>query len=227
VPFRDEDIYQATRPSLDAAFANPIRVEALASTAFDGAVFLTSDELELYFSSERAGGAGKRDLWVSRRAQASAAFGAPTPVTALNSADNEQNPSLTADGLLLFFASDRDGNLDDIWVAFRVNRGGAFSRPMKAPGLNSAAKDTAPFVTPDGLAVYFTSDRAGGKGGLDIYTATRANRLVAFETPTVLATISSNVHDEDPALSLDGRELYFASGRNGKGFSLYRASRCP
>ncbi len=227
MPFKDEDIYTATRPSLDVArFGAATRSDKLSSTAFDGSAFPSEDQLEIYFSSARLGGAGNRDLWMARRPQANAAFGNPTVVPMVNSTGNDQNPSLTDDGLLLFFASDRDGD-EDIYVSFRANRGAMFSRPIKMPGLSRPGKDTAPFISGDGQRIYFTSDRAGGRGGLDIWTATRGNRLAtSFDEPTVVPGVNSSGHDEDPSLSRDGRELLFSSNRGGA-FELYRAVRCP
>jgi Tol biopolymer transport system component len=145
----------------------------------------------------------------------------------LNSSANDQNPSLSDDGLLLFFASDREGGNEDIYVAVRTNRSGSFSRPIRVPGLASPGKDSAPFISPDGRTIYFTSDRPGGRGGLDIWTATRNNLLAGFDDPTPVPGVSSAAHDEDPSLSRDGRELFFTSNRAGKDVLLYRAVRCP
>jgi hypothetical protein len=228
IPFKDEDIFTATRASGGPGgmrFGAAVRVDQLASTAFDGSAFPSRDELEIFFSSARPGGQGNRDLWLVRRDQTSASFGAPTPLAMVNSSGNDQNPSLTDDGLLLFFASDRGGD-DDIYVSFRTSKGATFSRPIRVPGLTSPAKDSAPYISADGRTIYFTSDRPGGRGGLDLWSATRGNLRTGFDAPTPVPGVSSPGHDEDPSVSHDGRELYFSSNRAGKDFVIYRAVRC-
>jgi Tol biopolymer transport system component len=102
-----------------------------------------------------------------------------------------------------------------------------FSNPVRMAELSSGNKDGAPFVTADSLTIYFTSNRAGGRGGIDLWTARRSSRVVPFSPPSPLANVNSAFHDDDPAISADGRELYFSSNRDGKNFRIYRATRCP
>src|SRR5262245_35691044 len=67
---------------------------------------LSSDELELYFSSAPATG-GDEDLYVVRRTSRLAPFGEPAALTTLNSGGNDGSPSIAGDGLTLWFSSDR------------------------------------------------------------------------------------------------------------------------
>src|SRR5262249_2404682 len=76
----------------------------------DAGPALSEDGLSLYFCSDRGGGSGGFDLWVSQRATASAAWGAPANLgPTINSPSAESVPAFSADGHWMFFASDRPG----------------------------------------------------------------------------------------------------------------------
>jgi len=99
------DIYMAKRTG--DVFAAPTRIAELSSAAQDWQPQPSEDGLTILFASDRDGGAGKLDLWIARRASASAPFGAPTPLTELNSPNNEQAGWLSADGCRIWFSSGR------------------------------------------------------------------------------------------------------------------------
>ncbi|HEX9893898.1 MAG TPA: hypothetical protein VGA78_08230 [Gemmatimonadales bacterium] len=81
---------------------------------------ISSDGLQLYVMSNRPGGHGREDLWVTTRASTSATFGSPRNLGPLvNSATLDGRPNLSADGTTLFFMSDRPGGSGqiDLWQA--------------------------------------------------------------------------------------------------------------
>ena len=80
--------------------------------------FLVDEGRVIYFTSDRPGGLGGRDMWRAVRADAASAFGTPEPVTELNSSADEQDPWLTQDERVIFFASDRAGN----WEIYQASR---------------------------------------------------------------------------------------------------------
>jgi Tol biopolymer transport system component len=102
------DIYRSTRDG--SAFATPSRMSELASDASDYQPQPSEDGLTVLFSSDREGGMGSIDLWLARRASVSAPFGAPVPLTELNSATTEQAGWLSADGCRIWFSSGRETN---------------------------------------------------------------------------------------------------------------------
>src|SRR6266545_4655570 len=102
-------------------WSEPVRLDAPVNspTANEQAPALSTDGLSLYFCSNRAGSAGN-DLWVTRRASEDDPWGEPTnPGTGVNSAGGDCGPSLSVDGLLLFFTSNRGGGANDIYLATR------------------------------------------------------------------------------------------------------------
>jgi hypothetical protein len=228
VPYIDEDIFFVTRAGRSDDFGRAGRVDELNSGAQDGAPFPAVDDMSIFFTSSRPGGRGRRDLWTARRATASAPFGDVTNLVALNSEDDDQGPSLTADGRTLFFASDRrDGTGgEDIWMASRPNATASFAIASNVSEINTAGIDSAPFVTGDGLTLYFVSDRPGGRGLKDIWRATRTTPTGRFDRPSNVTEVNSAGVEDDPALTADGRELFFASGRGGGTIQIWHALRC-
>lgn len=170
-------IVEATRNAVTGGFAPPVEVPGLASGAGDISPWLSADGTQIYFGSGRAGGGGLggNDLYVAGLSAAGA--GNAADLTTVNSAADDASPVLSRDGLTLYFASKRSdpaarGN-DYIWIARRATAADPFGAPAGVPELNSAAADGPRWLSPDGCTLYFTSDRAGGQGGYDLYTATR------------------------------------------------------
>ncbi len=114
-----EDFWQSTR-NANGTFNAPTNVAVLNSTSFDRNSSVRHDGLEIYFASERDGGLGGRDIWVSTRASLAAPWNPPVNVASVNSSGSDQTPSLSADGSILYFASSRDGS-QDIYSAVRVS----------------------------------------------------------------------------------------------------------
>ena len=110
---------------------------------------------------------------------ANADWSAPVNLgSTINTTFNEQGPTLSHDGLSLFFGSDRAGCLGgfDIWVARRACADCPWQAPISlgAP-VNTASFETGPGLSADGHLLFFRSTREGGQGLGDIYVARRAN----------------------------------------------------
>ena len=153
----------------------------------------------------------------SPRATPTGAFSAPTPLTSVNSSAPDQLPRLSADGLLLMLGSTRAGSLggSDLWLSTRSDVRSAFPTPVNWTELNTASQEDAASLSRDGLVVYFVSDRAGGLGGRDIWTATRASPQARFGAAQNLSVVNSASSDAECVLTVDGRELFFSSARDG------------
>lgn len=93
----------------------------------------------------------------------------------------------------------------------------AFSAPQNMGAtLNTASDETGPIISPNGLSLYFTSNRAGGLGGTDIYVSQRATLSSAWSTPQNLgAPVNSSANDNMTGISLDGRTMLMTSTRSG------------
>lgn len=155
----NRDLYVATRSSTAVQFGTVRQLSSVNSRQRDDRPRVSPDELTLYFCSQRASSAD--DLWRATRSARSDAFGAPTVVSELNSSGNDAGASLTPDGKLVLFASDRSGGVGgmDIYRATRENTANPFSPPELVAELSSSADDFDVQLSADGQEVFFASNR--------------------------------------------------------------------
>ena len=234
------DIYVSQRASIGAPWGPPQNLGGTVNTSADeGGPALSTDGHRLYFASTRTGGLGGNDLYVSRRHDKRDDFGWETAVNLgpdVNTTFNETGPSLFEDAGVstLYFDSNRPapafGPFDD-----DANHSGTdiyesalfpdetFALAQLVPELSSVSIERQPSVRRDGLEIYFTSDRPGGAGNLDIWVSTRPTAWSTWSVPVNVAAINSNSNNAGPALSFDGTELYFQSP--GAAFDLWVSRR--
>ena len=101
------DLWTATRATRDGSFGNLQRLTALNTASNDEGASLMADELTIFFTSDRANGAGQLDIWMSTRATKTSPLSPAVNVAVVNSAADEMNVAVSADGRELFFSSDR------------------------------------------------------------------------------------------------------------------------
>ncbi len=106
---------------IDGGFASPTPYDGKTSLSDDRFGAMTADRLTLYFSSSRAGGKGKGDVWVTTRPSTAAqsTWSTPVAVAELNSADDDFPDWVSADRCRLYLTSDRTGDRD-VYVATRT-----------------------------------------------------------------------------------------------------------
>lgn len=140
-------------------------------------------------------------------------FGAPENLD-LNTVARESAPCISADGLSLYFDSDRPGGYggDDIWVAKRGSLAEAWQQRVNlGPNINTTTDEYHPCLSPDGLQLYFGSDGPGGCGGYDLWVTTRSAADREWATPANLGSVVNSRGDEvSPCISPDGLHLYFS-----------------
>jgi Tol biopolymer transport system component len=186
------------------------------------------------FHTHRAGGQGLHDIFESVRKSMDERFGTPVNIgLTVNSSSSDYFPCLSADALTLFFASDRPGGEGDadIWMSTRRSRDVPFGKPVNlGPTINSSKYDIGPALSADGLTLFFSSNRSGGSGLPDIWMSTRRSTDMPFGKPINLPRkVNSSKDDRSPALSADGRTLFFQSNREGGqgGHDLWMSRRVP
>lgn len=145
------------------------------------------------------------------------AFSTPQQITGLgfDATWSEWGPTLSADGLTLMFAAE-NGGTEDLYVATRSVLGTAFGAVSKLPttnSLNTSANEGTPWLSADGLRLYFYSDRNGGLGLRDLYFSTRSTPSVDFGTPVAVGGLNSTSIDHLLWLSADELDAYFTSTR--------------
>ena len=226
IGFDGEAVTDASAPSVKHPAQPPEVITATASPAtIEGHPSVTPDLRELYFSSNRG---GNFDIWVARRPSADVPFGAPVRVDEVSSPQDEETVDLTPDGLGMYIGSKREGGLggNDIWYATRERLGAAWSVPQHVDALSSTADDAEATLDLAQRTIVFHSKRAGGKGGRDLWMATRASASATWGTPVLLDALDTAGQDADPFLTHDGLHLMFDSDRNSGNYrELFVASR--
>ena len=222
--FGGQDIYVSHRDSVHDAWGPLQNVgPAVNGTGNEMCPTLTIDGHRLYFVSDRAGGYGKQDLYVSRRQNKrdDFAWGAPANLgAAVNGPENDYTPSLFEDEatgqVLLVFSSDRPGGMGsaDIYSS-TLNADGTFDWAALVPELNTPFADERPNVRKDGLEIFFNSNRPGS-AGQDLWVATRTSTALSWDPPVNLGPlVNSPANEFRPSISFDGKTLYFHSNRTG------------
>ena len=205
----------------DFTFGTPINLGPIVnSPSVDWMPSLSADGLTLYFGSRRGGGFGAEDIYVTTRETTGDPWGEPSNLgPPVNTSSWEQGPSISADGLSLFFSSDRPGGVgtESIWVTTRETKEDPWGTPVNLGSkVNSSARDWAPSISADGLELFFGSNRSGGYGGLDLWVTTRETIHDEWGSPVNLGgTVNSAHNTHGMSISHDGLLLFFSSNRPG------------
>ncbi|MDP2386935.1 MAG: hypothetical protein Q8M29_11225 [Bacteroidota bacterium] len=174
--------------------------EALSSNInteyWEGSCSITADGKNLFFASERPGGVGKRDLYVSQK-QADGSWGpAENLGPIINTKYNDDDPFIHPDGITLFFSSQGHKSIGGFDIMYSIKKDGKWIEPtnMGYP-LNTTDDDRYYVITAKGDRGYFSSNRnsIGGTGNQDIYTVTPG---IIGERP-ILAMVLGNVYGND------------------------------
>jgi hypothetical protein len=207
----------AAEPALQVPrFTVPLLIEALAADADaeddadDDDPSLDRTLSSIFFNSTRDGGAGREDIWFSQRADASQPWPAPEPATALNSDARETGTALSADGLTLYWSSDRDGGAGglDVYVSQRATMQDAWSPPEPVAALNSGDDDLISAVADEGRLLLFA--RRAGDDGYQLWWARRAAADQPWLAPEPIAVADSDGAESDPFLVQGGALLLFS-----------------
>ena len=217
--------------NLIEAIKNPVRMEVknigktINSKNDDHSPLVSADGQTLFFTSRRPSsystmmpdGQYAEKVYFSTRDSASGNWTKPVITNRMfRNQGHEACVSLSADGQeLILFRNDADGK--NIYSSLR--EGKAWTEPTLLPKpINSQANETHLTMNADRSVMYFTSDRNGGLGGLDIYQIRRLPDGSWSKAMNMGPTINTPWDEETPMLHPDGKRLYFASkGHNSVG----------
>ncbi len=192
----------------------------------DYAPVLNEDETEMVFTTRRKEGNLNENVFSDNKPweeiftssktgdKWSAAKNIGPPVT---TPTHESTLALSRDGnTLLIYKDDGAG---DIFESKR-KPDGTWSPPAPLVGINSSYQETSASLSTDGSTLYFASDRPGGLGGKDIYSATKDSRGQWSKIKNLGPTINTPYDEEGPFIDYEGKILYFSS-KGGKGMGGY------
>ncbi len=198
----------------------------------DHSPVLTLDERYLYFTSRRPGSTGGEkaedglpyeDIYfVDKQQEDPKVINLGPPV---NTPKHEATCDISADGteLLIYKSSPKDKG--DIYYSKKEN--GQWSEPVRLPEpINSKYRESHASFSADGRYLFFTSDRPGGYGGLDIYIAERDENGNWTNVKNLGNVINTDKDEEGPFLAPDGKTLYFSSKghKTMGGYDVFKAT---
>ena len=234
--FGGEDIWISRRATDNDPWGVPVNLGPIINASSnERAPALSRDGHFLFFNSDRSGGLGGSDIWVSWRSHTHDDFGWQEPVnlgTAINTAAFEGGAAFFESddtGLpQLYFVSNRPGGagLQDIYVS--TVSGGWFEPSVRVAELSSQQSDLSPAIRHDGLEIFIASNRPGTLGLNDLWVATRGTIFDLWSNPVHLGAVINGASNETfPSLSPDGRTLFFNANRSdgSGGLDLYMVSR--
>jgi Tol biopolymer transport system component len=192
-------------PQLVAAVSDP--------NAYDADPTFTGDLLELFFMSDRA---GSKDIWTSHRSSSTDPWGAPTIVAALNSSATDEGPSISLDGLRIWFVTEREVPFRRIWQSSRPSRSDPWVTPTVVAELATSATDFGPSVDAEETTMFFGSNRPGAMG-IDVFSTTRASPSLPWGPPKLVPGVNGPSDDKDPFVTEGGLVIFFTSMRRGAG----------
>jgi hypothetical protein len=197
--------WYATRADLDSDFTPVAALLSLTPDGTPGSIHVLDGGHIAYVSSTRAPSIGGFDLWLATRSDLGDTFTmSEMDLAALETTVNEYDQQPVHDGMRLYWASGAAAT--DIYVADRPAPNAPFGTATPVDGVNSSSSDDDPFVSPDELAIVFTSQRGATR---DIYIATRTSTTMPFTTPAPVDINDPTLDDANSSLSADGCTLWF------------------
>jgi len=162
---------------------------------------------------------GQEDFYLSKQSD-DGGWGPVSPITRVNTPLNEGAQTVSADGKLLIFTAcnrqDGTGRCDLFMTEYHQGQWTEV-RNMGEP-VNSGAWESQPSLSGDGNALYFASDRRGGKGKKDLWVSYRLPDG-SWDVPQNLGdSLNTEKDEQGPFIHPDGQTLYFMSdGHPGMG----------
>jgi peptidoglycan-associated lipoprotein len=211
------DIFES-RVDKKSKWSTPVPVEVINSEAEDGTPSLSSDYKELYFTRCEAGKREKKGCIIMYSKKTGDKWSDPKNIKLLPDSLVAAHPSISSDGLTLYFVSDMAGGFGkkDIWKVTRNRVGDVWSKPVNlGPDINTPGDELFPYIREDGT-LYFSSDGLIGMGGLDIFKA-KPQPDGSWIVQNMKPPINSFADDFGIAFEGGNERGIFSSTRKGKG----------
>lgn len=179
--------------------------------------WITADGNTIYFKSDRLASSDPRnasDLFVTRKVNGVWTEPELMGYPISTNEGNEHCPAILQDGQTLCFASMREGGYggSDIWCS-RPDGNGGWSAPVnQGPGINTANEEFHFTQDASGM-VYFTSNRPGGQGGMDLWAAMQQGPDSWSAAVNLGPRVNTDASDMCPALPPGGETLSWFSNR--------------
>ena len=210
--FKDEDFYISRKKNNN--WTQSIKLgDNINSEYREGSLSVSLDGKDIFFAScHRPDSYGSCDLYYSSLINDTLWSQSYNLGSVINTKYWESQPSISADGNLLFFTSDRDGGYggSDIWMSKRIND--YWTDPINlGPSINTSYDESTPFLHYDNKTFYFASKGHYGFGGFDLYIA-KIDSLGKFDSVLNLGyPINTHFDESGLIVSRDGEKAYYNS----------------
>ena len=190
-----------------------------------GGYSLNYDGTTVYFSSRKSDGIGKFDIWYSSFIDGE--WTRPKNIgKPINTAGNEGNPSVSPDGQRIYFMKCESMSTDNLggcklYYSEQGPRG--WQEAVELPDYLNKGNSTSPRILPDNKTLVFASDRAGGKGGIDIWMTKRSGDH--WSDPVNIEAI--NTEKDDLFLTATMRSIAYFTTTTDKGKKAIAEIRLP
>ena len=186
-----------------------------------GGCSISIDNKHLYFAMQRDEGGNQPnvDIYISDNQNDEW-----KPIRKLSNNVNhpvywDSQPTISADGVTLYFASDRPGGYGgvDLYFTVRDQKTNIWSTPKNlGPKINTSGNEKTPFIHSDSETLYFSSDGHFGFGGLDIFYVRKDEKGEWLEPENIGSPINGGTDDVGFFVSSDTKTGYFFSFDEGK-----------
>jgi peptidoglycan-associated lipoprotein len=211
------DIF-VSRLDKKSKWSTPVPVEKVNSEFEDGTPSLTSDFREMYFTRCEAGKREKKGCVIMYSKGSGDSWEEPKNIGILTDSVVAAHPSISSDGLTLYFVSDIGEGFGkkDIYRVKRNQPGDAWSKPENlGPDINTGGDELFPFIRNDGT-LYFSSDGHIGMGGLDIFKAL-PQPDGSWLVQNMKSPVNSFADDFSIVFENENERGIFSSTRKGRG----------
>lgn len=165
------DIYISRFEGNDWTDPKPLGRNINTSQYWETCASISADGKKLYFTSDRPGGYGELDIYLSEL-DAKGEWGKAVNLgPVINTPSNEDSPSIHYDGKTLYFSSNGHRNLGNNDIFMSEFKNGKWQKPENIGfPINSWEYDGFFTISPDKKKAYYSTVKDGGLGGIDIYS---------------------------------------------------------
>jgi OmpA-OmpF porin, OOP family len=207
----DEDIVMSKK--VNGEWTEPVSISSKINSKFkEGACGMSADGKVLVFAScDRKDGLGACDLYISYKKGND--WSVPINMGPnVNSGAWDSEPTLSADGRVIYFTSDRRGGLGffDIWTTSIDETGNWTKARNVGKPINTEGKEVAPFIHANGTTLYFSSDSHPGMGGYDIFYSHKSDSITFSQPVNVGYPLNTKVNDASIFITADSKKGFYS-----------------